>query len=259
LLRPFIECYWIVENGETAVRREKIIPDGFPEMIFHYGDPYKINLMGVWEVQSLSLLAGQIRKHFFLENTGRSGMIGVKFFPSALKHLYDVSMIQLTDKVVDLHAVLPSIFDDMEYQLQKSRDFTDKIELLQSYFLDLIQSHTSPQTIVDQAIAMILDTQGVVSVSELMKRLNVSERTIERMFREYIGLSPKFYSRIIRFSSIFRLKNEGIASWTNLVYETGYFDQSHFIGNFKEFTGEDPSAYLFNNKTMANFFLKRVR
>ena len=85
-----------------------------------------------------------------------------------------------------------------------------------------------------------------------------NERQIERLFSKYIGLSPKFYSRIIRFSHIFELMRSKDNSWGDLVYKSGFYDQSHFIKNFKEFTGEDPSSYGFEEKNMANFHLKKT-
>lgn len=62
-----IECYWWIDSeGDSSISEEKIIPDGFPEMIWHYGEPYEINLSGHWEVQPKALLAGQLTNHFFL-------------------------------------------------------------------------------------------------------------------------------------------------------------------------------------------------
>ena len=66
-LEPLIESYWIANDDDPTPRQQKIIPDGFTEIIFHLGDAYRIRLDRKWEMQSESLLAGQIRKHFFLE------------------------------------------------------------------------------------------------------------------------------------------------------------------------------------------------
>jgi hypothetical protein len=75
-LAHIIECLWILESSNPPTV-QKIIPDGFPEIIFHYRDAYKINIGGTWEDLEKQLLAGQIRMYFFLENTGVSGMFGI--------------------------------------------------------------------------------------------------------------------------------------------------------------------------------------
>jgi transcriptional regulator GlxA family with amidase domain len=91
----------------------------------------------------------------------------------------------------------------------------------------------------------------------MQKDFFITERQLERLFKKYIGLSPKFYSRIIRFNHIFQLVKEKRISWLEITHLSGYFDQSHFIRDFKAFTGEEPSQYFFDAPDMANFFLKK--
>jgi len=80
---------------------------------------------------------------------------------------------------------------------------------------------------------------------------------LENLFKKWVGLSPKLFARIIRFSYIFQLVQDNNQSWSSLAYEAAYYDQSHFIRNFKSFTGENPADYSFDEENMANFFLKR--
>jgi methylphosphotriester-DNA--protein-cysteine methyltransferase len=110
---------------------------------------------------------------------------------------------------------------------------------------------------IDQAIELIFETKGTIAVNELCVAVAVGERQLERAFKKYVGLTPKFYMRIIRFSHIFHAFTTGKDNWAQLGLEAGFYDQSHFIKNFKAFTGEDPSAYFFDDPTMANFFLKK--
>ena len=91
VLRPFIECYWQIESDDASEQIQKIIPDGFPEMIFHYRNPYCIKLKDHWEQQSSFLLGGQIRKYFHLKNTGPSGVFGVKFKPADIQGITSIA------------------------------------------------------------------------------------------------------------------------------------------------------------------------
>jgi methylphosphotriester-DNA--protein-cysteine methyltransferase len=97
----------------------------------------------------------------------------------------------------------------------------------------------------------------MITIEEIINAIGIGERQLERLFRKYVGLSPKFYCRIIRFNYIFQLMQEQSPRLIDLTYDAGFFDQSHFIRNFKAFTGEDPSRYLFDEKNLANFFLKK--
>jgi AraC-like DNA-binding protein len=251
-LARIVECYWIAESEDASPAKEKIIPDGFPEMIFHYGDPYRINLHhNAWELQSQSLLAGQIRRYFFLENTGKSGVLGIKLQPTALTHLFDIPMCTLTDKVADLSAIMAVPLRSL---LCTAAPHDEKITAINEWFSSLPlweEDHA------DKAIELIREYKGAIAVAEIVAQLGISERHLERLFKRSVGLSPKFYARIIRFNHIFHLNQERNPGWTDLAFNAGYYDQSHFIRNFKAFTGEDPSGYYFEEDNMANFFLQK--
>ncbi len=256
-LSVIIECYWIVEDESTARVQQKIIPDGFPEMIFHLGDAYCINLSGRWETQSKNLLAGQIRKYFFLENTGSSSMVGIKLRPTALTHLYGLSMSEIVDNVVDAHKILSHALQGVEQSLCKAESPEEKSTLLSVYFTNLLAEKRISRNAADTAIDFILEKHGMVTVSEMCERAGVGERQLQNLFKKYVGLPPKYFARIIRFSYIFELVQQNNQSWSDLAYQAAYYDQSHFIRNFKDFTGENPNDYAFDEANMANFFLKK--
>ncbi len=256
-LKNLIECYWIIEDDDDVPQQQKIIPDGFVEIIFHYRSPYRINLGGRWEEQSLSLLAGQIRKHFFLENTGASGIIGIKVKPTALTHLFGLTMHQFTDRVVDIHSVpeLQSLL--IQEQLRVAADHEKRIALLDDLFKKILTEKKYTPAAADQAIELIFSNHGMIPVSDITHQIGMGERQLENFFKKYVGLSPKFFMRIIRFNYIFKLVQENNQSWSGLAYEASYFDQSHFIRNFRDFSGENPTEYAFDEKNMANFFLQK--
>ncbi len=256
-LQPLINCYWHIDSeGETAVETQKIVPDGYPEIILHYGAPYEINLAGTWSRQSQHLLAGQIRHYFYLRNTGVSGMIGIKLQPTALTYLFGTDQSTLTGKVVALPEEIAAALAPVIAKLKSGLDVNGLWGALDTIFLNQTAQVASAQEL-DTALSMITERHGNIGVSELLAAADCGERKLERLFKRFIGLSPKFYARIIRLSYIFELMQEGDKSWSDLVYDSGFYDQSHFIKNFKEFTGEDPSSYGFDERNMANFHLRK--
>jgi AraC-like DNA-binding protein len=252
-LRNIIECYWIVENNDPSPVEEKIIPDGFAELIFHYGDPYLIRLTDQWEVQSKNLYAGQISRFFYLKNSRISRVLGVKLKPAALTQLYNISADRFTDKVVGLSTISEIKNAPFQKELDNCKSADEKISILNRYFYTLSSAYNYGPA--DRAVELILSARGVISVSELCAALYVSERQLERIFRQYIGLSPKYYCRIIQFNYIFQCIQNKDSTWMDIVHDAGYYDQSHFIRNFKAFTGEEPSSYVFEKENLANFFL----
>lgn len=255
-LEHIVECYWMVQSIDPTVHTEKIIPDGFTELIFHLGDPYRIQLDGRWQSQPRQLLAGQITRHFFLENTGVSDIVAVKLRPAALTHLYGLQLSDFTDKVVDLYEVLEEQLSEVGEALGRSVGQEERVAVLDAYFLRL--SLTAKDTAVDRAIDWIFARNGMTTVKDACGIAGVGERQLENLFKRYVGLSPKFFMRILRFNYIFQLIGQNNDSWCGLAYEAAYFDQSHFIRNFRSFTGVSPSEYAFMEENMANFFLRKL-
>jgi AraC-like DNA-binding protein len=245
--------WWIDSEGDAAIETQKIVPDGYPEFIIHFGDTFEIDISGRWETQAKFLLAGQIRKHFHLRNTSVAKMLGIKFQPTAAYALFGLDMSELIDDVIAVDKSYGRLFELAE-ELSKCIDFEAcKSHIEQWFETSSIQpSDLSP---VDRAVQELIATNGNVRLNQLYEELGVSERTLERQFKKMVGLTPKFYSRIIRFTYIFDQIKQGKEPWLDITYDSGYYDQAHFIKNFKEFTGESPSAYGFEEKNMANFFL----
>jgi AraC-like DNA-binding protein len=247
--RDFIACYWFIEDDSNRPQKQKIIPDGFTEMIFHFADPFRICLDGRWKTQERSLVAGQIRKHFYIENTGLVDVMGVKLKPTALTRLFSMDMSKLTDKVVGLEIVES---DDAFNKRLSLLSHHERIDLfhnsLEAYF-----SSAEPAGVVDKAVEIIGQHNGVISVSEVAEKVATGERHLERLFKRYVGLSPKLYARTMRFNYIFdSVKVE--KDWMSIVEKSGFYDQPHFSKDFKSFTGEEPSAWMFDARNMANFF-----
>jgi len=258
-LRSLIDCYWVIEDDSKEIVQQKIIPDGFPEIIFHYGEVYRINITGEWVVQPNMLFSGQIKNHFLLENTGSSGMIGIKLKPTAASQCFGINMHSFTDRVVELGIVVNDQFDSISDKLVSNIPYQQKIDTLNTFFEGIKLESSENTDLVDQALALIFESNGLMSIADLQDKTGINERKLERLFAKHVGLSPKFYSRIIRFNYIFRKVENTRMSWSELALIAGFYDQSHFIKNFTEFTGEEPSRYFFENQNMGNFHLKHEK
>lgn len=256
-LKAFVECYWIAESADSLPRLQKIIPDGFPEVIFHFADPYRIKLTNHWELQCDSLIAGQISKYFFLENSGASNILGIKLKPAALAQLLGANMFLLKDKVIALGDLGNRALNDMHHSIRAAGDHAARINIINQHIAEMSRSAQLNPTL-QQAVDVIFSSHGMISISSICEQCDTRERQLERLFKKCIGLTPKFFSRVIRFSHIFQVAQEEKLSWSEVGLESGFYDQPHFIKNFKAFTGEDPSQYFFDEPNLANFFMKKV-
>ena len=100
-----------------------------------------------------------------------------------------------------------------------------------------------------------MQSRGLIDVSSLSEQMNINRRSIERRFASVIGMSPKQLSRVVRLQSTIRiLEQKNFTNLTALAYENGYYDQAHFIKDFKEFTGMSPKTFYAENLRLAAVF-----
>lgn len=254
-LAKLIECYWMMQSDDSTPKVEKIIPDGFTELIFNYGSVYKVKTGGSWHTQTPNLLAGQISSNFYLQNTAETGSFAIKLKPAALTQLFGLNMEDYLDRIVDLDTFPHPELAELKKHFLPFQNEQILKQRLDNYFLMLSKSATKNP--LEDELQLIFDSNGMASIKNLCDTGKKSERQLQRLFKKYVGLSPKYYARIIRFNYIFQLIKDKNRNWADIVYQSGYYDQSHFIRNFKAFTGEDPSTYFFEEVNMANFFLNK--
>jgi methylphosphotriester-DNA--protein-cysteine methyltransferase len=111
---------------------------------------------------------------------------------------------------------------------------------------------------IPKAINKIMNSGGSVSVGELTDEFGVSERQMERKFLERVGLTPKLLARIARINHVFKLlKMYPQFSWLDVIYTCGYFDQAHFIRDFKNLAGETPTQFFARKSYLSPIFQGR--
>ncbi|MFM9945949.1 MAG: helix-turn-helix domain-containing protein, partial [Bacteroidia bacterium] len=111
-------------------------------------------------------------------------------------------------------------------------------------------------SITKSSVEIILQLNGQITTDELSNQLDIHRRQLERKFSSIIGLSPKQLSKIIRIQSTLKMMaNNQFTSLTSVAYEGNYYDQAHFIKDFKEFTGMSPKMFYANNLKMSLLFI----
>lgn len=253
-LQQVVECYWIVEGSDTFT--QKIIPDGCSELIFHFGDRYKVHLEGKPQtLQSPSIVAGQLSAPLFLTPTGRSGVIGVKFRPLGMWRLLGCNMELLTNETYALRDVMNRETEDLADMIRYAAGNHERIRIVETFLLRHLQHlHASA---LDPLISEIHQHQGQVSMRELSAKFRLSSRKMERLFLQQVGVTAKLYSRLVRFARVYKMVQQPELTKAEATYLCGYFDQAHFNREFREFTGENPEMYFSQGHAFANFFLNR--
>ncbi len=254
-LAPFIKCYWTLDSPKIDIpQSQTIVPDGCMEMIFHYGDLYKQYIDGKAVVQPRSCVFGQLTRPLEIEPTGVTGVFSVRFHHDGFVPFTTIPIKEMDDRAISLEKLFGAYGTDLEEKVLQSCTTEEKINTVESFLLERLNTETTDR-IVRSTVDILLKVNGKISIDELSKQTNINRRQLERKFSSAIGLSPKQLSKTIRLqNALRRLLHKEYSSLTALAYESEYYDQTHFIKDFKEFTGYTPKEFYGDNLQMSFLF-----
>lgn len=258
LLGTFVKCYWSLEaKKEIKSEKQRIVPDGCMEMIFHYGDLYKQYLQdGGFIIQPKCFVFGQITQPLDIEPTGETGIFAIRFHPDGFTPFVDIPISNMENRAVPLQELFGNDAFQLENEVLNALTNEERIKIIESFLMKILITPKFIDTITKSSVDIILQLNGQLTVDELSNQLNINRRQLERKFSSVIGLSPKQLSKIIRLQATLKmLANNQFTSLTSVAYEGNYYDQAHFIKDFKEFTGMSPKNFFANNLKMSSLFI----
>lgn len=260
LLRPFVECFFIWEwhVGKTP-RLVESPPSGFTSLVINYGSIYKAghDSLSAKEVPS-AFLAGQFTHRYQIWLEGQVGMACVVFKPGGMAAFFSVPMYELTGERVCFESIFGKKGRELVEKIGNSRSHEQKIALLDRFLLYQLHQIQPANNAIHHAANRIFNYNGVVKMDDLLYVAFMSRRNFERKFLEQVGVSPKYYARMRRVGRICQLMNTSqTLNWQYFTGEGDYYDQAHFIKDFKDFMGVAPSVYAKENTELYRFLNER--
>ena len=256
-LAEFVKCYWTLESKKNkAPKINTIVPDGTMKLIFHYGDLYKNHLdNGESFILPKCFLIGQLTRPFIVEPLGITGSFVVRFHPNGFLPFTTIPIKEMENTAVPLEKLFGKDGQEIGTNILKAKSTSERIELIEIFLLNRLTDRKNIDDIVKSTVETILTANGQLSVNELSKRKNINRRQLTRKFSSTIGLSPKQLSKTIRLQNALKsFTTNNNKSLTELAYENEYYDQAHFIKEFKEFTGLTPKEFYGEHLKMSLIF-----
>lgn len=256
-LATLIKCYWILESPkEETPEKQTIVPDGCMEMIFHYGDFYRqYTENGNSIIQPKCFVIGQLTRPLEIEPTGETGIFSVRFQPNGFLPFATMPIKEMENTAVSLEKLFRKDGQEIEGKILTANATSERIKLIEIFLLNRLTNIETIDRIVKSTVETILTANGQLSIDELSKQTNINRRQLERKFSSAIGLSPKQLSKTIRLQATLKmLLNKNFTSLTALAYENEYYDQAHFIKDFKELSGFTPKEFYGNKLKMSSLF-----
>ena len=172
-------------------------------------------------------------------------LIAYFFKPYTLTTLFGVAAHELTDNPIGLSLLSQKRWTSLQERLLNAGNADSMLVLLDEYVFDLIERAKSACPLIQYATTEIANNNSKESLINVQKQLHITERTFQRMFEKSIGVAPNLYRRICQFNSAFvQLNQRRHHKLSDIAFQNGYADQSHYIRSFKEFTNITPTEYL---------------
>ncbi|MFI0901641.1 helix-turn-helix domain-containing protein [Streptomyces sp. NPDC020983] len=245
-LRPGVHSYRGFRLDFDRPRLRLEIPAGSVSVVIGFGEPLRIaggREAAAGGVTCTSLVSGLHTRPSFGGHDGRAYGIEVVSDPWTAFRLLGTPMYELADTVVDLDQVLGSSLRYLTEALAETVGWAGRFTLLDSYLVTRLQTGPAVSAGVPQAWQRLAARQGRSGPAALAAQVGWSERTLERRFREQIGLPPKSVGRVLRFRHSLRLL-EAQRRPSEIAALCGYYDQAHFNREFREMTTRSPSRFL---------------
>ena len=258
-LARYVKCFWTLEAGNSRGESapEPVMPDGCIELIFNLADPFRRHHAdGILESQPQSIIAGQMRSSAMIEPSGRIDLFGVRFQHAGASPFFAVPLNELTDNIVDLGFVWGSAGREIEARINEAPTVEIRVGIVENTLLSLLAKNAASDDVVEAASKLITENMGLTSINKIADSIGVNGRRLERRFQQSLGLSPKRFSRIIRFQNFLgAVRNEPTGGILDTALSFGYYDQAHLIREFREFSGKTPLAFFENEHKLSEVFI----
>jgi AraC-like DNA-binding protein len=251
-LADFVHKFWLYEGDDAPHTKERRLPDGSLELVINlHEDSIKVyDRQHTDQFQHFRgcVISGPHSECFVIDTACQASIMGVHFKPGGAFPFFPLPADELQEAHVSLDILWGTSASDLREQLLDAGTPESRFRILEQSLL----AHAARPMARHPVVAFALqEFQSVPPyphtrmVADMIEHIGLSQRRFIQVFREEVGLTPKLFCRVRRFQEVLHLigKSQHI-DWMDIALTCGYFDQAHFIHDFRAFSGLNPGAYL---------------
>lgn len=230
-LAPFVDYFWIVEWDMTgrAPETQRVLPYPNAHLVFEAGH---------------SAVHGVVRGAYDKVVTGTGRVLGVRFKPGGLRPFISQPLSSFTDRTLAVGAVLGVAAIDAERRVLSQPDDVAMVAQAEAMLLEVLPAHDSQTALASRLVAAAAVEHGPVNVGQLCAQMDIGERALQRLFGEYVGVTPKWVLQRYRLQeATWRLARPDCPELAAVAQALGFFDQAHFTRAFGKLVGMSPLDY----------------
>jgi len=257
-LALFIDYFYYYTGFAPVHSVDRFLPDGEVQVIFDLTDypKYIYDNQTLKEIQSCRKVwfSGFRTEPITIPSGKESEMVIVQFRKGKALPFLKEPMYTLTNTVVDAELVMEPALLDIRDQLVEETTPERKLYLLEKRLSEIYSKQLFENIFIDYAVSRILASPDSCSIGDISDRAGYSHKTMIRYFREHVGVTPKEFLKVVRFQkAILQIENQGKVDWQEVAFDCGFYDQSHFIADFRCFSGFTPTDYLRSRGEFLNY------
>ena len=248
-LKPYVQSIWIVESpvGLPPSQNNLAAPNGCPKLIFNYQNSIVSTVEGKLsksKEHELYFVGTRECPTFVHTKPGKTCCIGIEFYPQGAYPFFRIPMSELTNQLLPAELLLSSLDREFIKALPELKGASEAVEHIQNQLVKFIGSRQPKSLLVDYCVNSLRESDGLIAVSDLERMTGYTRRYLEILFRDHVGFSPKVLAGIFRFQKFYRAwaQKKPYEEIEDELYDY-YYDQAHFVKNFKRLTGFSPQQF----------------
>ncbi|WP_156855356.1 helix-turn-helix transcriptional regulator [Oceanobacillus sp. AG] len=247
-LSAYINIFWLYKGYHPPHKMERVLPDGSMELIINL----KEDLINVYDqknheqFKSLrgSLISGPHSNFAVIDTACQASTIGVHFKPGGAFPFLNLPADELRNEHVSFEELWGTKATEMREQLLNTEMPLAKFQILEQYLMGVLTQASLNHPAVVFALKKFQGFPHQWKIADVTEQIGLSSRRFIQVFKEEVGLTPKQFCRVQRFQNVLRLIEGGEpVDWTDIALTCGYYDQAHFIHDFRSFSGFSPTTY----------------
>lgn len=257
-LSQFVESFIYYKDYNPLHTVDRFLPDGNINVVIDLTDYPKFiyDNHTLKEIQTCrNVWFSGIRNSFITIPSGRdSEMFVINFHKGKAYPFVEMPVNELTDYVIDGELVMNNQILEMREMLLSFSSTQEKFLYAEKHLLKIYGNKLEVNPFIDFAVNNILHTPHQSSIESIAKKVGFSQKHFIKLFKTHVGLTPKLFLKIIRFQrAIMEIEQRKKIDWISIAYESGYYDQAHFINDFKTFSGFTPTQYQNKKIDFSNY------